>query len=228
MEKIVLIGYIYYLQNPITQEIFYIGATEKPLEERLKNHYKHLREAIEGKRKMNKRFEYLINLGDNKATIHLLQTVENDCINTAEKFHIEHFRKINLNLTNMTIGGTGGETSSYYSEKESLEYRDKISKALKGIKKPEGFSENLSIQRKGKNNPALKEMSIGWIVCNKILFKHTFEIDDYLSKKGASSNVIKNIKKGNKGKPYGLKWELFSSISKEEQDIVQLSYESKI
>ena len=228
MEKIVPLGYIYYLQNPITKEIFYIGATEKPLKERLKNHYKHLKEAIEGKRKMNKRFEYLINLGDNKATIHLLQTVTNDCLNKAEKYHIKHFKTIYPNLTNMTIGGESGNTSSEYTEEELIVYKRKISESLKGVKKPAGFAENLSIQRKGKNNPALKEMSIGWIVCDNNLFKHTFEIDNFIGKKSASSNVIRNIKKGNKGTPYGLQWELFSLICKERQDIVQKSYENKM
>ena len=66
-------GFIYYLQNPITGEIFYVGSTECSLKNRLRTHYQHLREYERGLRKHNKRYEYLLNLRPNKATIHLLE-----------------------------------------------------------------------------------------------------------------------------------------------------------
>ena len=56
------LGYIYALKNPITNEIFYIGATSKSLEERLKMHYVHLEAFKRGERKSNKRFTYLLEL----------------------------------------------------------------------------------------------------------------------------------------------------------------------
>lgn len=228
MAKIVELGFIYYLQNPITKEIFYIGSTQQSLKQRLRTHYIHLSEAISGKRKMNKRYEYLLNLEDNKAEIHLLQIVTNDCLDKAEKFHIKHFRQVNPNLTNMTDGGAGGFTGKYYTIEEREKLGHKIRGALKGIKKPAGFAENLSKQRKGLGNPAAKEMQVGWIVANEeTLFKYTFEIDEYIGKKAASSNVIKNLKKGNRGTPYGVKWTFFSDMNKKKQDIVHSSYENK-
>ena len=48
MENKVPVGFIYYLQNPVTGEIFYVGATETSLKNRLRTHYQHLSEALKG------------------------------------------------------------------------------------------------------------------------------------------------------------------------------------
>ena len=224
MEK----GNIYYLQNPITGEVFYVGATKKPLKTRLRAHYAHLRECKKGLRKSNRRFEYLENLLPTKATIHLLEIVDIDKIDEKEIYYISCFKKQYPNLVNMTTGGRGGFTSEFYTEKEFEEYSKKISEANKNKKKPEGFSEHLSEIRKGKNNPAAKEMK-EWIVCDeKYLFKYGFEINDFLNNKNAYSNIFAHFYKRNgKGNPYKHKWNLFSELSKEIQDIVQSLYENK-
>ena len=228
MENKMPLGFVYYLQNPITSEIFYVGATEISLKNRLRSHYQHLSEALNGKRKMNKRYEYLLNLKPLKATIHLLEIITEGNLEERKIFYIKHFRDINPNLTNMTNGGPGKCTSLYYTEEEKIKFGHKISKALKGRKKPEGFSENLSKQRKGLGNPATKDISIGWIVADrKYLFKYGFEINEFISNKYAYGNVFSYFKFKRKGTPYGFKWELFSDLNKEIQDIVQSSYESK-
>ena len=228
MENKLPLGFVYYLQNPITGEIFYVGATEISLKNRLRTHYQHLSEAIKGKRKMNKRYEYLINLKEIKATIHLLEIVTEGNLEDREMFYIKHFRKINPNLTNMTNGGPGKCTSLYYTKEEKIKFGHKISKSLKGRKKPEGFAENLSKQRKGLDNPATKEISIGWIVADKkYLFKYGFEINNFISNKNAYGNIFSYFKHNRKGSPYGYKWELFSNLNIEIQDIVHNSYENK-
>lgn len=228
MENKLPLGFIYYLQNPITSEIFYVGATEISLKNRLRTHYQHLSEAIKGQRKMNKRYEYLINLKEIKATIHLLEIVTEGNLEDREMFYIKHFRKINPNLTNMTNGGPGKCTSLYYTEEEKIKFGHKISKSLKGKKKPEGFAENLSKQRKGLGNPATKEISIGWIVADKkYLFKYGFEINEFISSKNAYGNIFNYFKNNRKGSPYGYQWELFSNLDVEIQDIVQSLYENK-
>ena len=121
-------GFIYYLQNPTTDEIFYVGSTECSLKNRLRTHYQHLREFERNLRKTNRRYEYLLKLRPLKATIHLLELVfTKEELEKREIFYIKHFRKINSNLTNMTDGGKGKCTSKYYTEKELEIYSLKIS-----------------------------------------------------------------------------------------------------
>lgn len=228
MENKIPLGFVYYLQNPITSEIFYVGATEISLKNRLRTHYQHLTEAKKGLRKMNKRYEYLINLKEVKATIHLLEIVTEGNLEEKEMFYIKHFRDINPNLTNMTNGGPGKCTLLYYTDEEKIKFGHKISKQLKGRKKPHGFAENLSKQRKGLGNPATKEISIGWIVADKkYLFKYGFEINRFISNNNAYGNVFSHFKNKRKGTPYSYQWELFSNLNKEIQDIVHNSYENK-
>ena len=126
----------------------------------------------------------------------------------------------------MTDGARGGNTFKYKSKEEKLITSNKISQKLKGKKKPKGFAENLSKKRKGLNNPAAKEMK-EWIVADgKYLFKYAFEINDFIGSKHAHSNVYRQVKiKGRK--PYGYKWEYYSDIDIEIQDIVHATYENK-
>lgn len=222
------LGFVYYLQNPNTGEIFYVGAIQISLKNRLRTHYQHLSEMKKGQRKSNKRYEYLLNLQPVKATIHLLEIVIDGNLSERERFYINKFREINPNLTNMTNGGQGQFTAEYCSEKQKLETGQKISLKLKGKKKPEGFAQHLSDIRHGLNNPNAKEISIGWIVADeKFLFKYGFEINNFVHKKDAYGNIYKYFINKRTGNPYGHKWELFSNLSKEIQDIVQSSYENE-
>ena len=70
----------------------------------------------------------------------------------------------------------------------------------KGTAKPEGFAENLAKTRKGSNNPNAKglEHPIYIVDCNtqkrlKGFFAYSYQIDDFLCKKNAWSNVKKAI-----------------------------------
>jgi len=221
------LGFIYYLQNPTTGEIFYIGATEASLKNRLRTHYQHLREVDRGLRKTNNRYNYLFNLKPLKATIHLLEIVTEGNLWEREKFYIKNFRELNPNLTNMTDGGPGNNTYKYQTDKNKQVIGLKISQKLKGKKKPRGFAENMSKKRQGINNPAAKELK-NWIVAdNKYLFKYGFEINNFIESKHAYGNVHRQIKLKNR-KPYGYKWEYFSNIDIGLQDIVHTTYESKM
>ena len=224
-------GFIYYLQNPTTDEIFYVGSTECSLKNRLRTHYQHLREFERNLRKTNRRYEYLLKLRPLKATIHLLELVfTKEELEKREIFYIKHFRKINSNLTNMTDGGKGKCTSKYYTEKELEIYSLKISKSNKGRPKPKGFAENLSQSRKGLNNPAAKQM-LDWIIAFKDekpikLLKYGFKINEFIDNKYDFGAVKDSIKRN--GTSHNYKWEYFSKCSKEIQDIVQLAYENEL
>lgn len=229
IKMIVELGFIYGLRNPITGEIFYIGSTQCSLMNRLRTHYQHLKEFEKGQRKENKRYLYLQNLRPYKAEIFLLEVVTNNDIEEREKFYIKHFRNINPNLTNMTDGGRGTHTSKYYTEREMEIYSGKISKSNKGKPKPPGFAENLSLNRRGLNNPAAKPLSMGSIVCFKDgtpirMFKYGFEVNEFVGSKSGFSAVLLSFKKF--FKPYGYTWKKLSECTKEVQDIVQSDYES--
>lgn len=221
-------GSIYCLQNPITKEIFYIGATKTKLIERLKKHYWDLDNYKKGKRKKNKRFEYLKNLLPTTVNIGLVELVDIKELDNREKYWIQHYRNLNPNLTNSTVGGKGGDTYSFQSDEKKKEISNKISKSHKGKTKPKGFAENLSVTRQGTNNPNAKEISIGWIVCDKThLFKYGFEINSFMDNKYAYGNIFKGFKTKSIVTSNFKSFELFSDLKKEIQDIVQLSYESK-
>lgn len=219
------LGQIYCLKNPITNEIFYIGATTKSLKERLNKHYWDINALEKGQRENNKRFEYLKNLLPVKAVIELIEKVNLDVLEEKEKYYINFYNNINPNLTNTAKGGKGGDIYSNHLEVRKQEISDKISKANKGRSKPIGFAENLSLTRKGKDNPNCKELE-DWVVCNSTyLFKYKYEINDFIGSKDAYGNIKKVIGKFNR-RAYNKNWMLFSSLSNELQDIVRVRYES--
>lgn len=223
------LGFIYYLQNPTTGEIFYIGSTQTSLLSRLRTHYQHLREFERGLRNTNKRYVYLQNLKPLKATIHLLEIVTTGNLDERETYFIKLFRKLNPNLTNMTDGGTGRCTSKYYTEQQMEAFCKKMSLTNKGRAKPKGFGANLSKQRKGLGNPAAKELQ-DWIICfNKDvpekLFKYGFEVNDFMNRSCAYGNVFKAMKYKTHN-PYKRTWKFFSECNKNIQDIVHRDYES--
>lgn len=220
------LGFIYYLKNTQTDEIFYVGSTQASLKSRLATHYQHLREVDKGKRNSNKRFDYLNELLPNKASIHLIKVVVNGDLHLLESYYILEYRKL-YNLTNMTDGGLGGNTYKFQSDIDKKNIEVKISSKNKGKKKPDGFSDNLSKKRTGKGNPMSGKSKIGWIVCDNILlFKYGFEINKYLNNKHAYSNIIKNIM--NKTiKAYNHNWTCYDKCDQVIQDIVRVSYESK-
>lgn len=226
---IVELGFIYYLQNPLTGEIFYVGSTTTSLVSRLRTHYQHLREYERGLRYENKRYVYLKNLRPVKATIHLIEIVTNADLDEREIFHIKNFRRSYPNLTNMTDGGRGKHTSKYYTEEQKKIYGEKISKSLKGRPKPDGFAEHLSNTRKGLGNPATKELK-KWIVALDNLrkplklFKYGFEVNIWTNRPFAYGNVYKKV--GSNRLSYGNYWEYYDNLPKELQDIVRSDYES--
>lgn len=228
MENIVQLGFIYALKDPLNKEIFYIGATQTSLIQRLRTHYIHVYEAKRGKRLINRRIKRLIELLPLKAEIVLLDIIHNECINKAEIMHIKIMRNNGYPLLNETDGGEGGNTIKYKTFQEKMVINNKLSKALKGKKKPIGFAEKMSVKRRGLGNPGAKFLSIGWVVADeKYLFKYAFEINAYLKKGNASSNISNFFKKNRLGRPYNHKWTLFSDLGKETQDIVQSLYENK-
>ena len=196
---------VYGLVSPIDGQVVYVGITTHNIEHRLKQHYWHLNEVIRGERKTNERFEYFKSILPLKVTIKLVTSFNTDnkfslSPKYYESFYIKKYRELNPNLLNETDGGIGGNTYKYKSKNDMEEIGNKISNKLKGKPKPEGFAEHLSMIRKGSNNPMAKELErhIYIVDCNtqkrlKAVFTYSYQIDDFLCKKGAWSNVTKAI-----------------------------------
>lgn len=221
VNNIIPLGFIYGLQNPNNGEIFYVGATEISLKNRLRTHYQHLNECNRGVRKDNLRYKYLRHLLPKKCKIILLEVVTEGNLFEREKFYISKFRELNPKLVNMTDGGPGGNTSKYFSQDRLKEIAQKVSNANKGKKKPEGFSEHLSKIRKGKNNPASKPIKFCGLVAMKLLkdgytahyyFKYGFEVNEFCNSKNAYGNILKSFNMDNYKNPYGYNWQFFEKI----------------
>lgn len=192
---------IYGLISPIDGKVIYVGATTKSLEYRLKQHYWHLNGAIRGERRMNKRFEYLKNLLPLKVSIKCLYTT-NDVygLKWYESKYIKIYRELNPDLLNETDGGVGQNTHKYKTDKEISEIGAKISNAIRGKAKPDGFSEHLSEIRKGLGNPGCKKLDAPIYAVNiktqrrvNKKFEYGFEVNSFVHKHNAWSNIKKAI-----------------------------------
>lgn len=197
---------IYGLVSPIDGQIVYVGCTTNDIDFRLNQHYWHLKAALRGERRMNKRFVYLNDLLPLKVSIKLLYSFDEtkSILNAKfyEEAYIAKYRKINPNLLNETDGGYGGNTHRYKTKEEISIIGDKISNKLKGKSKPKGFAEHLSEIRKGLGNPGVKKLDnpvYAYNVYSKLLikkpFNYGFEINNFLHRKNAWSNVAKVINK---------------------------------
>ena len=195
---------IYGLVSPIDGKVVYVGATSHSIEHRIKQHYWQLNEVDYGRRCMNKRFAYLKSILPLKVTGILLRKVDTNVdklsVTFWEKYYISEYFKLNPNLLNETDGGTGGNTHKYKTESDIRTIGEKISEKLKGKKKPEGFGKRLSAIRKGFGNPAVKQLNepiyaINYISRKKLrkVFHYGFEINEFLKKENAYSNVKKAL-----------------------------------
>lgn len=210
---------IYGIINPIDNQVVYVGQTSDDLNHYIKSKYWKLNEVKRGQRNWTKFFHFIDDLLPIKVTAKVLYECDTtkpfQNPNGMEKIFIEKYKKINPNLLNETDGGKGGFTHKYKTDEEKAEIGRKISIKNKGKKKPEGFGERLSALRKGNGNPMCKPFKtpIGCFKNDKLIkvFYYTFEIDNFLNKKGAWSNVKKVLDCKYIGIPYGYNWRYMNS-----------------
>lgn len=205
---------IYYLSNPIDNSIVYVGKTsDLDLKHYLKSKYWKLNEVIRGERNYTPLFKLMEELLPTKLEIKLIRWVNEDKpfqnADFVEKYYIEKYKK-DYDLLNITDGGDGGNTYKYKSEEELLSIGEKISKKLKGRKKPKGFAEHLRAIRIGKNNPMARKLSkpIGAYKSNKLIatFDYAYQVDEFIGKRCAYSNVKKVLTGKIIYSPYGYNW----------------------
>ncbi len=95
--------YIYYLSDPETNEIRYIGQTVKLLKYRLSSH------IYDSKRIRNHRTNWIRSIVNKglKPNIVLIEEVNKSSYIEREKYWIEYYKNLGFNLVNGTIGGEG-------------------------------------------------------------------------------------------------------------------------
>jgi hypothetical protein len=188
---------IYTLSNPLTNEIFYIGCTKLELKDRLSAHYRRVTAANKGSVNWNKRLSYLHNLLPTKAIITEIDCCSEIISNLLEKHYIKIYSQKH-SLTNQTIGGKGGDTYSMLTEESKKITSHLISKKIKGVAKPTGFSENLSKQRKGYGNPQAGKTKHPPIILeneNQILiFKNALEANLFFNNRHTWSTLTTTAK----------------------------------
>ena len=143
---------IYALKCNKTGDIRYIGYTKKSLHERLLGHLANVREAFDYKRrKINKRLSWLKSINCNVSIIEIDEGYLED-VEWLESMYISLFKTWGYKLTNMTTGGDGGNTWNKLTDEQKKIAGAKISKAVKGKKKPPRTEEH---RRKLRENHAL-------------------------------------------------------------------------
>lgn len=215
--------FIYALINPENNQVVYVGKTPDNLDHYLKTKYWKLNEVKKGGRNWTKLFRFLDELLPKKVEIKLLYICDTEKKFTdpdiAEIIYIDKYRKINPNLLNEADGGTGGYTLGSKTKEEINEIGKKISSKLKGRKKPNGFSEHLSIIRRGKNNPSAKLLNpkiAAYANFSLIkVFDYGFEINAFVKSKHGYSNVFQSLTRAKKNNTmafgYGYRWEYLNS-----------------
>lgn len=240
--KLVELGFIYCLINPKNSEVFYIGATESAPKDRLKTHYNHFREYLKGERKGNKRFEYFENMWPEIPEVKLLKIVQNDYLYEIEKQFIADYRNKGYNLVNQTDGGEGGDTQKFKDTIDKQYFSEMIRNKIAYHKKPDGFAENLSKTRMGKNNPMAGKSLLGWVVVHDTdenpikLCKYPYEITEFLEQKyedhkqcrNATGNISKGVRhnKNHTSRSMGYIFKAYEICDEKVQDIVRTAYES--
>ncbi len=107
---------VYTLSHPKTNEIVYVGKTERTLNLRLHYHIKHSRAGIK-----NDWIQSLL-LNGLKPKIELIDRVPDEIGDSEEIFYIAYFKSLGFTLLNLTHGGKGS-----LGLKASPELRKKLS-----------------------------------------------------------------------------------------------------
>lgn len=155
--------YIYFLTDPVTNEIRYIGQTSFKLKRRL---YSHIRDASNTNINTHKTkwINKLKRQGYNPVikVLQFFENISNEDLNNAEIYWIKHFKELGNNLTNSTDGGSGlkgyiasEETCRKISEsnrgkKHSEETKRKLAEMFRGSKLSDQTKQKISLTCKGR------------------------------------------------------------------------------
>lgn len=213
--------FIYTLKDPITNEIRYIGKSDKP-ESRLIEHIK--------KSKYTKTYKnnWIISLlkKDLKPILEILDIVDSNNWGFWEKYWISQFRTWGFNLTNISEGGDGGNFGFECNKKISMRLKnrvfskvtlEKMRESAKLRKITDEGRKKLSLSKMGQKNPMFgKKQSKSFIenqfkpviqlsINNEIIkeWGSLKEVSEYLL---INRNTIRMVCQGKRKTAGGYKW----------------------
>lgn len=212
--------YIYALKEPINNSIIYIGQTIGSVEHRVDSHYWKLNEVKRGERNWTSLFKFLDDLLPKRVYGIIIKEVDDtkpfNSPDFLERYYIKKYREQGCNLLNEADGGIGGNTYKHKTSLQIEEIGKKISLRLKGKPKPPGFAEHLREIRSGANNPMARKLERPIAAYKGIelikVFHYKYEIDEFVGKKGACSNVDKVLSGKIKYRPYGYSWKYLEKL----------------
>lgn len=199
---------IYYLSNPLTNEIRYVGQTIQPLKNRLKKH-------LTAKDKSH-RVNWLKSLRTKGLEPNITLICETDNIQTSnelEQYYINKFKNNGYNLVNMTNGGDGSigfkhseeskNKMKIYAKKrvKNLDYLNTLSQKGKQI-----WENKTELERKNNILNQPKRKDIGQFNLNNELIKKYISLREIERELGYfRANIVPCIK-GDFKQAYGFIW----------------------
>ncbi len=151
MDKHLSIVYIYTLNDPITNEVRYVGKSVNP-DRRYKEH---IRNCYSNSNHKNNWIKSILDRGD-KPIMEIIEETTSEFWSEREQYWISIFD----NLTNSTLGGEDGtfteevrnkmiinntgENNPMWGKKWSEEQRKRLSEQRKGVPKSDDFRDKLS------------------------------------------------------------------------------------
>lgn len=147
---------IYTLKHPDTLEVRYVGKTVRSLSRRLGNHIDNAKRSKHNKHLSN----WILNILSNgkRPIIELIEEVDNSVWQERERYWITQYP----NLINLTEGGDGCKGFLHdeatrikcglanIGRKHTQEFKDAMSKRLKGISLSEEHKAKIGLANKGK------------------------------------------------------------------------------
>jgi len=137
---------IYTLNDPITNEVRYVGKTKKSLTKRLYEHS--TKRNLTSNTYKNNWIKKLINLGL-RPIIKTIEIVNEDNWIEREMFWIKYYKELGTNLTNATDGGEG--TTTFKMPREAVE-KSIATKKLNNYKCSDETKQRISDSKKGRKN----------------------------------------------------------------------------
>lgn len=209
--------FIYVIENPISQQVVYVGQTTVG-QRRFKAHLYSIKKAVTPIQKFLKKY-ISINLNP---VFKIIEYVDAGNINSREMFWIEHYKSINPNLLNLTIGGEGTKGRIV-----SEETKKKMSSISKGRKVSEDTKKKLRDHNigklawnKGKKMPESMVIKLKNRVLPKMSEETKQKIKNTLIAKIKSGEIMRNpspyvINKMREGKAKAGAWNKGMKLSDE-------------
>jgi hypothetical protein len=186
---------IYSLNDPITNEVRYIGKTISPLYKRLSSHYRD--------RKKSYKTHWINGLKKNglKPIINIIEICNNENWEEREKYWIKHFRKI-TRLTNYLDGGQGQQVGYKHTKKAKDKIRVAAKLNIKGkFYSGMTFTENTNIKRANANKKQISQLD-----SNGKLIKNWTGIIDAAKELNIDKNNISSVLKNKTISAGGYLW----------------------